>query len=154
MKQKSRGKTHPGLDDTTIVDGLAQEGKIEVSGSISVEAESVNRLARVGHRKVLEELICKQRHLTDVSRGRPRGVETRKERRRTKLSLGLALKLLVVHELLDLADGGLDVRDNELVQVVVGVLVGDSEDLADTLGVWLVELVDVCKQRNEEERIN
>lgn len=66
--------------------------------------------------------------------------------------MGLALKLFVVHELLDLADGGLDVRDDELVQVVVGVLVGDSEDLADTLRVGLVELVDVCEQRNEEER--
>lgn len=68
--------------------------------------------------------------------------------------MGLALKLLVVHELLDLANGGLDVRDDELVQVVVGVLVGYSEDLADTLRVGLVKLVDVCKQRNEEERID
>lgn len=65
-----------------------------------------------------------------------------------------ALELIRPHELVALGDNLADVRNNEVVEIVVRILVADPEDLTEGSRVGLVSLLDLCRARKRQRCMN
>lgn len=96
--------------------GAEAEDELASLPAVGVESEAVERAVRVGHGSVTEPSICVEGSGSVELLGEGERVE-----KRTEFRLG-ALELLVSRHLVDLESHLLDVRDDELVEIAVGVL--------------------------------
>jgi hypothetical protein len=111
---------YPGLDCGAFV---RQETEVEVPRFPAVESEPVGALGRVGLHEVLQEQVFGELERTTRQR----------KARLTELVFGARLELLMCHQFLHSSSDGLDMIDDQLVEIGVFFAAFDEEPIAKAL---------------------